>query len=139
MVVDVETGEARVQTVLGGRDRGLRGEKLKPNTGFVMMWPEEMRRAGLSGSQWELFSAMCQLMNPKTGAAQFYAQQLVEILGYSDRGVVHRLIRQLIARGAVRRVEGEMGTYAINPNIAWNGNTADRAVARFVWENGRTP
>lgn len=140
VLTDVETGETGVFAALPAKEeRGARGEKLKPNTGFVMMWPEAMREVALSRAQWDVFSAICQLMDPRTGATMFYAQQLVDLLGYSDRSIVHRNIRELIARGALRRVPRERCVYAVNPNLAWNGKASDRVVALFVWENGRMP
>lgn len=134
VVVDVDSGEVRVQAKLGRNEVGAYGEKLKPNTGFVMMWPEEMRRLGLTRAQWDVLAVLVQRMNPKTGAVQFYAEELREELGYAHKTVVSKVVRQLIERGAVRRVPSARGVHAINPRLAWNGKAQDRTAAIFVWE-----
>ena len=137
--MDMASGEVVVQTKLSKPGRGPRGQDLKPNTGFVMCWPQEAMKLRLSGAQWEAMLWIAGMMQPGTNIAQLYMAQLAAGVGYQDRSPAARLVRNLVARGALRRVTGEQGVFFVNPHVFWNGKAGERSVSIHIWDHELDP
>lgn len=138
--MDLESGEVIVQTKLKpkSRGRGRYGDENK-NHGFVMVWPHAHAELRLSGAQYEAFDKLISWMEPGTNIVMFYTSMLAASLGLQDRSPAARLVRQLVARGAIRKIQGEPSTYFVNPNVAWNGDSKLRLGAILHWDNRIDP
>lgn len=88
-----------------------------------------------NGAAHRLLYHLISEMKPMAGNMMYVSfKDLAEYYGVSTKAV-YKLFKQFIDAHIIRKIK--KGQYAINPDIAWSGRTADRLKAVEEWNKGK--